>query len=54
MRDYERDCCESESDDWDSHTYNAWRGGRISYDEACEWEDDDDSDEDCDSDEEDD
>lgn len=45
MTDYERDCPESEADDWDSHTYNAWKGGRIDYSEACEWEADEEEDE---------
>lgn len=44
MRDYERDCCEDERDDWDSYTYSSWKGGRIDYSEACDWEDEDDSD----------
>lgn len=42
MTDYERDCPEDERDDWDSHTYNAWKGGRIDYSEACDWEADED------------
>lgn len=41
MTDYERDCPETEADDWDSHTYNTWKGGRIDYSEACEWESED-------------